>query len=226
MLILSITTSSNNCSVAVMQDSICLKELNISNAKTHSENLMPLVDTILKETNLTLSSFDYLACDIGPGSFTGIRIGIATVKAISQIINIPICPVSSLEGLSAICESSCDTICSLIDARNDQVYCGIFNKDFSKKCEYMADSISNVINKLKDIQNITFVGDGADIHKSLLQDNFSNSSFIDNASLSAKYIAKIANLKIHSDQVCSADELLPLYLRKSQAERMAEQRNG
>lgn len=224
MLILSITTSSNNCSVAITQDDNCIKELNISNAKTHSENLMPLIDAILKETNLALTSFDYLACDIGPGSFTGIRIGIATIKAISEIINIPILPVSSLEGLSAVCDNSSETICSLIDARNDQVYCGLFNKDYSKKIEYMADSITSIVDKLKNIENITFVGDGADIHKSLLKDCFTNASFIENICLSAKYIAKIAILKINSDQVCNADELLPLYLRKSQAERMAEKK--
>ena len=100
MKILAITTSSNNCSVAILEENSIIKELNIQNTKTHSETLMPLLKELLKQSNLSLDDIDYLACDIGPGSFTGIRIGVSTIKAISQIKNIPICPVSSLEGLA------------------------------------------------------------------------------------------------------------------------------
>ena len=100
MKILAITTSSNNCSVAILEENTVINELNIENTKTHSETLMPLLEKLLEQTNLSLADIDYLACDIGPGSFTGIRIGVSTIKAISEIKSIPICPVSSLEGLA------------------------------------------------------------------------------------------------------------------------------
>lgn len=150
MRILSITTSSNICSTAILEDDIILKQLNIDNAKTHSENLMPLLQQILADTKLKLADIDYLACDIGPGSFTGIRIGISSIKAISEITNIPICAVSSLEGLAGQASTSSGLIVSLIDARNDQAYCGIFNKDFSIEDSFIADSMENIIQNLKD----------------------------------------------------------------------------
>lgn len=222
MRILSISTSSNNCSTSIIEDGKILKELNINDTKTHSENLMPLINNILQETNIELSSIELLACDIGPGSFTGIRIGIATIKAISQITNIPICPVSSLEGLAFQAENPADIIVSLIDARNNQAYCGIFDSNYSIINNYIADSIYNIIDILKEQStNITFIGDASVIHKELLQLHFPTATFSTSNTLSATSIAKIAEIK---NTTCFADELLPLYLRKSQAERMAEQK--
>lgn len=220
MPILSISTSSNNCSVAILEDNIIIKELNIENAKTHSETLMPLISQILKETNYALSQIDYLACDIGPGSFTGIRIGVSTIKAISEIQSIPIIPVSSLEGLSYLTTQTNSSIVTLIDARNDQAYCGIFDNNHSKKCEYIADSIDNIISYLKsNCEKITFVGNASILHHDLLKRNFPDANFIQAYKLSAGLIAKAAGAK---KELCTADELVPLYLRKSQAERMQE----
>ena len=130
MKILGISTSSNIATVCLSEDNTIIKELNIDNTKTHSETLVPLIDSLLKETNTNLSEINLLACDIGPGSFTGIRIGIATIKAISESLNVPIVEVSSLEGL-AYGVKSLGTICSLIDARNNQVYMGIFDKAYN-----------------------------------------------------------------------------------------------
>ena len=84
MLILGISTSSNIASVALSKDAECIKELNINNNKTHSETLLPLINELLSETNIKLQDINLIACDNGPGSFTGIRIGISTVKAIAE----------------------------------------------------------------------------------------------------------------------------------------------
>ena len=84
MLILGISTSSNIASVALSKDAECIKELNINNNKTHSETLLPLINELLSETNIKLQDINLIACDNGPGSFTGIRIGISTVKAIAS----------------------------------------------------------------------------------------------------------------------------------------------
>ena len=100
MKILSISTSSDVCSVALMENEILIKELNIADKKTHSENLMPLIQELLNSTNTMLSSINLVLCDKGPGSFTGIRIGIATVKAICEVHKIPVLGVSSLDALS------------------------------------------------------------------------------------------------------------------------------
>ena len=122
MLILGISTSSSSASVCIANDSTIIKELIIDNTKTHSETLVPLMDELLKSTNISLNEINLIACDVGPGSFTGIRIGIATVKAIAESLKIPVVDVSSLEALAYLVENPTGNICSLIDAKNNQVY--------------------------------------------------------------------------------------------------------
>ncbi len=215
MLILGISTSSNIASVAISKDTECIKELNINNNKTHSETLVPLINELLNETNIKLQDINLIACDNGPGSFTGIRIGISTVKAIAESLNIPVIAVSSLEGLAYnIHDSEC--ICSLIDARNNQVYCGLFDSNHTLIGNYMADDINAVLKVINQTKNVTFVGDGAVAHKDLLN----ISDFKSDNLLHAKNINLCAFDKFSKGEILNADSILPMYLRKSQAERM------
>ena len=215
MLILGISTSSNIASVALSKDAECIKELNINNNKTHSEKLLPLINELLSETNIKLQDINLIACDNGPGSFTGIRIGISTVKAIAESLNIPVIAVSSLEGLAYnIHDSEC--ICSLIDARNNQVYCGLFDSNHTLIGNYMADDINTILPVINQNQGISFVGDGAVAHKVLLNIN----DFKSDNLLHAKNINLCAFNKFSKGEILSADSILPMYLRKSQAERM------
>lgn len=222
MKILSISTSSNIASVSISENDDCILELNIDNNKTHSETLMPLIYKLFNTSNINLSDINAIACDIGPGSFTGIRIGISSIKAIAESLSIPVIGVSSLEALAYnIQDVNYKTICSLIDARNNQVYCGIFNKDYILLEEYIADDINKVIESLNKYQDIIFVGDGAIVHKDLL--NINDFGY-DNV-IHAKNIAKCAYNKFKNNDIRTADSIMPLYLRKSQAERM-KQKNG
>jgi len=156
------------------------------------------------------------------GSFTGIRIGISSIKAIAESLNIPVIDVSSLEALAYNIQSeNYKTICSLIDARNNQVYSGIFDKNYNLLEDYLADDINTIIESLKNYENIAFVGNGAIIHKDLLGiTNFSYENVIH-----SKNIAKCAYNKFKNNDIKTADTISPLYLRKSQAERM-KQKNG
>ena len=215
MLILGISTSSNIASVALSKDAECIKELNINNNKTHSETLLPLINELLSETNIKLQDINLIACDNGPGSFTGIRIGISTVKAIAESLNIPVIAVSSLEGLAYnIHDSEC--ICSLIDAKNNHVYCGLFDSNHTLIGTYMADDINAVLKVINQTKNVTFVGDGAVAHKDLLN----ISDFKSDNLLHAKNINLCAFDKFSKGEILNADSILPMYLRKSQAERM------
>jgi len=214
MIVLAISTSSNICSVALLNENKCIKELNITDTKTHSENLMPLIDRVFKETGLTLNDINLLACDIGPGSFTGIRIGISTIKAFAEFKNIPIIPVSSLEALAYNVKTK-KNICSLIDARNNQVYCGFFNSEYTLIDEYIADSIENVKDRFINFTELEFVGDGALCHQEILSGKCCQDDII-----KAQNVAKCGLNKLKQGKTTiSADELTPLYLRKSQAER-------
>ena len=127
MKILGIETSSKVCAVALSENDKLIKEKILEDENTHSVKLMPLVDELLKETKTELKDIDLFSCDKGPGSFTGIRIGIATIKAFLDATNKKALGVSSLEIL-AYNSTNNGIICSIIDARNNNVYCGFFER--------------------------------------------------------------------------------------------------
>jgi len=221
--ILSISTSSDVCSVALMEDSELIKELNIENQKTHSENLMPLVCELLQSLNTSLSELNLIVCDKGPGSFTGIRIGIATVKAISEVHSIPVIGVSSLDALSYNVANIQDGtyIASLIDARNNQVYSGIYDSNYNLQSEYFADDINNIYPTFKKYEHIIFVGNGAIVHENILKTLY-KSDDLSFHKLHAYNLGLCGLKKYKSGSIQTADTLLPMYLRKSQAERMKD----
>ena len=181
-------------------------ELHSDDEKTHSQTLMPLIDEMFKKTDLSLKDIDMLACCVGPGSFTGVRIGISTAKAFADVYNFKTFGVSSLEGLAynikeeisllhtssaaktgSSPENSKDCkdytsqsisliICSLIDAKNENVYYGLFDENYNKIEELSTCSIDELIDKLKRLDKpIAFVGDGALAYKEKLEQHLCKS---------------------------------------------------
>lgn len=126
MKILAIDTTSQVCGVAILDDENLIIENSINNGLTHSENLMPLIKEALEKSNLALKDINLLACCTGPGSFTGIRIGVASCKAIAEVNNLSVADVSALESLAKNVEENCANKVALIDARNNQCYCRSF----------------------------------------------------------------------------------------------------
>lgn len=221
MKILAIDTSSEICSTSILEDENVIDENNLENGKTHSENLMPLIEELLCRNSVKLSDIDLIACSVGPGSFTGIRIGVSSIKAIAEVLGVKVASVTSLETLAKNVTGEKDsTIVSMIDARNNQVYCGIFDSEYNKKEEYIADSIENVIEKLIKYQNIILVGNGAWLHKELLELKLDNITFEKNSKQSASNVGKMGYKKYKEEELLNADTIIPIYLRKSQAERM------
>lgn len=215
MKILCIDTSSSLCSVAILEDNKLLKKIELNNGLTHSETLMPIIKDILENTNLSLKDINLLVCDIGPGSFTGIRIGIATVKAFSDSLNIPCIGISSLEAL-AYNVSTDGLICSTIDCKNDNCYFTLYelkNGIYKVLEPPTSESISNVLNLLNtkyENKIITFVGDG-------IKEN-STSNYLDIFNLGIAGLNKfISNNK-------NGEEILPMYLKKPQAEKQLEEK--
>lgn len=132
---------------------------------------------------------------------------------------LPAIGVTSLETLAHSVQHS-GTIVSLIDAKNDNVYCGIFDNNYNLLQDYIAEHIDNIIPILQGKKNICFVGNGALLHRQKLEKAFANSNFSNNTQQSAFFLAKCAYKKYINKELLTADSLLPLYLRKSQAERM------
>lgn len=227
MKILSITTSSKICGVAILEDTSIIAEINLDNGLTHSESLMPLIEKIFTQTNLSLSDIDLLVSDIGPGSFTGIRIGVSTIKAFSDSLGIPCIGVNSLDSLTYNCSSN-GIICSLIDAKKNNVYCEIFENilNFSHFVRRKAsfENIENLLLELKNINSnydITFVGDGAISYKDIILKYLPLSKFAQNNNLSASKVG-FAGFYNYTSEIFQ--DAMPLYLRKSEAEKKMEEK--
>lgn len=226
MRILSISTSSDICSVALLENNKILKEISVDDKKTHSENLMPLIKRIFDETNTVLSSVDLIGCSIGPGSFTGIRIGISTTKALAEVLKVPVVGVTSLEGLVHNTSLFNGNIVALIDAKNNNTYCGIFDRNFNLLQDYLAEDIDTVLKHAYKYKiNTLFIGDGALAYEKQITKKFGAEAYFaptEKNKESAASIGTAAYIKFTQGITDDADTLSPLYLRKSQAERMKE----
>ena len=241
MKILAIDTSSKICSVAITEDTNKIIELHSDDEKTHSVKLMPMIDEALKTCSLTLDNIDLLSCCVGPGSFTGVRIGIATVKAFSDAKSISTVGISSLEELAYNTLETIPSIqlsntlfCSIIDANNHNVYCGLFryyNDCLNQITDFISEDIETVISKINTtiatFNNIMFVGDGTVVYKNLLENDIINITTLFSSSeqniTNSVSVAKAGYIKYKNGNYGDSDFLSPLYLRKPQAERTLEE---
>lgn len=229
MKILALDTSGMNCSASIIDEEKVICDFNISTGTTHSQTLLPMIDAMLKYSEISLEDIDVFACSIGPGSFTGLRIGIATIKGFALAQNKPVIGVPSLVGLAYNISNFDGIICSILDARNDNVYAALFKYSDNKPVmieNYITDTIDSLIKNLKEKnEKIIFVGDGSVVFKEKLIENLNeNANFAPlhlNNQLSTS-IAKAALEKALLEQFETFDTLMPMYLKKSQAEREAE----
>ena len=227
MKILCIDTSSKLCSVAILDNTKLIKKIELNNGLTHSETLMPSIKSIFEETDLKLHDIDLIVCDIGPGSFTGIRIGIATAKAFSDSLNIPTVGINSLECLAHNIKTS-DIICSIIDCKNNNCYFGLYkleNNAYITLNNPEATTIDDLLELLKKNylnQTINFVGDGSIIYKDKMKTTISNYKFDETISNELNiYNLGIAGLDKYLN-LHRSENILPLYLKKPQAQRQLE----
>lgn len=223
MKILGIETSSKVCAVALSENDKLIKEKILEDENTHSVKLMPLVDELLKETKTELKDIELFSCDKGPGSFTGIRIGIATVKAFLDATNKKAIGVSSLEIL-AYNSTNDGIICSIIDARNNNVYCGFFERKdniIKQIGKLKFDTIENILEEAKKMKGkITFIGDASKNYKEQIVETMEKQAIFETEvanKLNARNINLISYIK--RDEAVDTNKLLPDYLRKSNAER-------
>ena len=230
MKILSIETSGSVCAVALSENDNLIREKIIEDENTHSVKLMPLINQLLNETNISINEIDLFACDIGPGSFTGIRIGVSTIKAFMDVTNKKVVGVTSLEVLAENVEED-GIICSLIDAKNENVYCGIFEKNkynYSKIEELKFCNINNIIDLVKNKkQRIIFVGNGGIRYKEMIESKMKNAKVIcdeEKNELNARNIGEIAFRK--KEQAIDTNNFKPVYLRASNAERDVLRKNN
>lgn len=179
MIILGVDSSATAASAAIIADGKLLSEVFSDTGLTHSQTLLPMIDNCLKMAGISIDDINLIAVANGPGSFTGVRIGIATVKGIAFTNNIPCVEISTLESMAhnQVCFDG--IICSVMDARCNQVYTALFESiDYCKVNRLSEDSamsideLGNIIAELD--KKVIFVGDGADICYNKLKDRTDN----------------------------------------------------
>ncbi len=229
MKILALDTSGPNCSVCILDENKVVSDFSLNTEITHSQTLLPMIDTIEKFSNTSLKDIDVFACSVGPGSFTGLRIGIATIKGFALSLNKKVVAVPTLVGLAYNTSYFNGIICSVLDAKNNNVYAGIFEYKDGKPTlisDYITEDVETLIDILsKKNSKILFVGDGAFSFKDKFIKAFKDKSYFMPIHLNnqlASSIAKAAQDKALLGEFDDYNTLNPLYLKKSQAERMQD----
>lgn len=222
MTILSLDSTSVTASVAVTKDGKTLAENFINNGLTHSQTLMPLVEKTLSESNITLADIDLFAVTNGPGSFTGVRIGISCIKGMADVLNKKCVKASTLEAIAEPLKCTDAVVCAVMDARCNQVYTSLFDAG-KRLCEDKAVLIDDLGEKLKRYnKEIIFIGDGASLCYEKLNSSLKNSKLCDEEIrfIHASSIGRIAEEKIkNGEEAVNSENLVPFYLRLPQAQR-------
>ncbi|WP_099189936.1 tRNA (adenosine(37)-N6)-threonylcarbamoyltransferase complex dimerization subunit type 1 TsaB [Tepidibacter mesophilus] len=223
MKVLGIDTSSKAASVAIMEDNKLISEYTINNNKTHSQKLMPIIENMFKLNEMSANDIDLISVCIGPGSFTGLRIGVATAKAIAHVRDIPVVVVNSLEALSFNVSMTNKTVCPMIDAQKKQVYTCKYSwdKDSLLKVEDIdVKKVEDLAEELKSsLEEFVLIGEGVDLHKEVFG-NINNVYIAPNSHRAsrASSICEIGIEKFKKGDTKNHYEVVPYYIRKSQAE--------
>lgn len=231
MKILAVDASAVSASAAIVEDKKILGEFYLNVGLTHSCTLMPMIESLLKYAQISISDIDLFAVTNGPGSFTGIRIGVATVKGMAEPLSKPCAGVSTLLAMAQNLKGQDGIICSVMDARCKQVYTACFECVNGKIVRLTPDdaiSIDALCEILRKFdRKVTFVGDGANLCYNLLKETLPDVYIApemiryQHASGAAMAIMDDENKEIPS---VTADLLSVSYLRLSQAERERKQK--
>lgn len=223
MLLMSFESSAVAASVCVTEDGKLLAQSFQNCGLTHSRTLLPMAESLLKSINIPIDKIDAFAVSYGPGSFTGVRIGVSTVKGLALGTDKKCIGISSLEAMARGLGSQDKTICSVMDARAGQVYNALFeNTDgsFKRICDDRAISIDDLSSHLISLnKSYILVGDGANLCYNSLKDKVSHLYLASpNLMYPTAYGVACAALE-EKERFISADNLVPFYLRLPQAER-------
>ena len=229
MIVLSIDSSSKVATVALLKDDMLIAEYVLNDKREHSVLLMPMIENILKENDLTVSDIDGYVVSKGPGSFTGLRIGMATIKGMSFGSNKPYISLSSLDALAYSVSSFSGIICPIMDALRESVYTGLYKNDNDKLETIMEPTpmdLIDLLNLLKEKNDeVIFTGDGLIKHKEYIKENFPNAHFAPNhlSIIRASSLGELG-LELLKNGMADDPNSSPVYLKKPQAERELERR--
>ncbi len=222
MKILAFDTATRSGSVAILDDSRIIVEMNSDTGKTHSESLLPAVDHVLHETGYVIDDIDGYALTIGPGSFTGLRIGLSTVKGLAWASGKPVMAVSTLEALAHNIPFTDKFICPVLDARKKEIYTAIFRWNGSDIERVSEDAVMPPAGLFDLIDGETiFLGPGLNIYGAYISERLGNGATFapENLwSVRASNVGIIALEGFKRGEGRESSILLPRYIRPSEAE--------
>ena len=216
-LILNLETATTVCSVALAKDRQLLSVEELNGDYTHAENLNIFIERVLQKANVALKSLDAIAISKGPGSYTGLRIGVSTAKGLCYSLDKPLIAINTLEHSAYSCSqihgNATDLFCPMIDARRMEVYCAIFDKENACISPTTATIIDeHSFESMLQKQKIYFFGDGAEKCKGVLAGN-SNAVFIDQLFPSAKNMIHLSEKAFQNKQFEDVAYFEPFYLK-------------
>lgn len=229
MRVLAIDTSSNVATAAIMEDNLLLGEYILNHKKTHSQKIMTMVEQLLADLELTVQDIDIFAAAVGPGSFTGLRIGVATVKALAHAVGKRVVSVGTLEALAYNVPYTEHIIVPIMDARRNNVFTAsyIWDEGFKEIGEPEGITIEECIESCGDFLDTIFVGDGAMAHYDYIKEKLGERAiFPHGAAMNsrASSVAALAIDKAKRGETQSYLEMKPYYIKKSQAEKELEEK--
>lgn len=230
MKMLAIDTSTTVASVAVCNDEKILAEINLDYKQNHSVTIMPMVDSVLKMIDMDIDDIDYFAICNGPGSFTGLRIGTATIKAMAHSLNKKIIPISTLKVMAYNITHTNKCIVPIIDAKAQRIFTAIYENENNNLTNILEEQSTTILELLDFIKqnNIDpiFLGDGATVYKDIILQHFDESCFVP-IHLNKQKASSLLALAIQYEKQGKYTDYNGLeieYLRKPQAEREIEER--
>jgi tRNA threonylcarbamoyladenosine biosynthesis protein TsaB len=217
MKILGIDTSTPIGSVGLIEGDDFIAEHTLNITQAHSSRLMPAIDQVLKWGNHTVHELDACAVGIGPGSFTGVRIGVGTAKSLCYAIKKPIIGVSTLEAIAYNLRYTKGLLCPILDARREEVYGAVFHggATLERRCEDLCLSIEELLTRVES--SAVFVGDGLDRYVEAVREKFGDDVVLADSTFNVPRGANIA--RIGRERLLHGDSddyfgLIPNYIRK------------
>lgn len=225
MLALAIDTSTKSGTVALYHtEKGLVAELNLNVNLNHSDTVMSAIDVLFELSGNSIKDVERIAVSIGPGSFTGIRVGVGTAKGLAYSLGVPLVGLNELDVIANLAPHTSKKILSLIDARKERVYyaeyCYDANNRLERKTDYMDGELRDILDGYRG-EDVLFLGDGSIHYRELIKDIMGDKGFFTNRSMSLPRASVMAEIcfDVPEDNLF---QLEPFYLSKTQAERNRE----
>lgn len=223
MKILAADTSTPSGSLALLQDDNVMVEWTLQSAQTHNRRLLKTVDQLIETLGWSLDDIDGFAVTTGPGSFTGLRIGLTTMKTLAWTLGKPFAGIPSLDALAAPLSFACRPVCAVLDARKKEVYCCVYQPDeqgkLTRKTPYLAMPPDRVVDHIEE--PTIFCGDGWLFYRDLLRKTVGPKVIEAPAPfhiIKAGFVAELARRRFLAGEADDPVLSVPLYIRPSEAE--------